>query len=601
MNQITPIQYVIFSKEDLDCPLLYNRLYEELIELNDRRIIFKVLSFDSYFNMFSIEKWNFYTDVNDISLVISAIGRFRIEILSLDNNDKENLITRKDVDLNVKNKEIIFNLPKFKKGMFFFRILYFDNQPELLYAYWGTKNKPKNFIKISAVICTFKKEKYIQKNLSLLNKLFIKFPLLHTNFSIKIVDNGNTLSSEKLPDCPNLKIYYNENVGGAGGFARGIIETLRSEENNSHILLMDDDIEIRPESILLSISFLSFLKKKYKNYFIGGSMLNIEHKNLQMASVEWFNSKKLTIEGQNCPLDLNIRSNVIKSNNFSSHEKQHQAWWYCIVPIQIFKDNNLPFPLFFKHDDIDFSRRNNARIILLNGICVWHEPFYKKTNIFFDYLHLRNMLVLSATNNYLYEFVILKTIWKKFFNEIRAFNYNGANAYSDIFEHILKGPSFLFNSENCKKILSSVSSRNEKLVDIEEIYEDIQYDILDLLVSSSKFHSNYKKFIWFYTLNGHLLPFKRLNKHLGYGRHDSYEPRNFFLRQKMLVIDLINHKAAFRERSNIKMFNTLKRMLILSFAYLLRRSSLRKQFKSEYKYLISTKFWDIYLNLKKDR
>lgn len=51
----------------------------------------------------------------------------------------------------------------------------------------------------------------------------------------------------------NLKvhIYYhrNKNVGGSGGFTRGMIESIRQKPKATHVLLMDDDVVVLSESI----------------------------------------------------------------------------------------------------------------------------------------------------------------------------------------------------------------------------------------------------------------------------------------------------------------------------------------------------------------
>jgi len=45
-----------------------------------------------------------------------------------------------------------------------------------------------------------------------------------------------------------VQLIPNKNVGGSGGFARGLVEALQ-ENTYSHFLFMDDDIELDSESI----------------------------------------------------------------------------------------------------------------------------------------------------------------------------------------------------------------------------------------------------------------------------------------------------------------------------------------------------------------
>ena len=73
------------------------------------------------------------------------------------------------------------------------------------------------------------------------------------------------------------------------------------------------------------------------------------------------------------------------------------GWWFSCFSVDIIGKNNYPFPCFFRGDDVEFTIRNESKIINLNGLNVWHEPFYKKYSIVSEnYYLLRNMLVVNA-------------------------------------------------------------------------------------------------------------------------------------------------------------------------------------------------------------
>lgn len=59
----------------------------------------------------------------------------------------------------------------------------------------------------------------------------------------------------------------------------------------------------------------------------------------------------------------------------------------------------LLMPLFVKGDDIEYSIRNKRKIIFLNGIAVWHEPFSKKNSAWVNYFSDRNMLIVNIFSN----------------------------------------------------------------------------------------------------------------------------------------------------------------------------------------------------------
>ena len=75
---------------------------------------------------------------------------------------------------------------------------------------------------------------------------------------------------------------------------------------------------------------------------------------------------------------------------------EYNAWWYCCFPLEIVTEENLPLPLFIRGDDVEYGIRNMKQLILMNGICVWHEPFENKYSSFLEYYIIRNQLITNA-------------------------------------------------------------------------------------------------------------------------------------------------------------------------------------------------------------
>ena len=73
---------------------------------------------------------------------------------------------------------------------------------------------------------------------------------------ICISDNAGTLEPEKIEN-PEIHVVKNKNLGGVGGFTRTMLEYLNGEEKISHVLLMDDDAIILPETIERNYLFLN--------------------------------------------------------------------------------------------------------------------------------------------------------------------------------------------------------------------------------------------------------------------------------------------------------------------------------------------------------
>ena len=89
--------------------------------------------------------------------------------------------------------------------------------------------------KITAVVVTFNRLKLLQRVIASLQKQSVH---IH---DIIIVNNGSTDGTKEWPDKQNkLHIIHQENVGGSGGFYRGIQEASKTECD--WIWCMDDDV-----------------------------------------------------------------------------------------------------------------------------------------------------------------------------------------------------------------------------------------------------------------------------------------------------------------------------------------------------------------------
>ena len=160
----------------------------------------------------------------------------------------------------------------------------------------------------------------------------------------------------------------------------------------THVLLMDDDILLEPESLFRTYVLLRTLKEQYRDAFIGGAMLRLDHQNIQVeAGAAWY-------AGNLASRKSNLNLNTLDACLYNETEEycEFNAWWYCCIPMHIVRPDNLPLPIFIRGDDVEYGLRNMKHLILLNGICVWHEPFENKYSSFLSYYILRNMLYDNA-------------------------------------------------------------------------------------------------------------------------------------------------------------------------------------------------------------
>ena len=340
------------------------------------------VDFLTYFNSFSISKWKEYTTIKKLQINGKVTGCAELEIYTIGKNGKV-LINQQvrgsfGVCFDVENisGEILGIKVKANIDTIIHKIRYLGEFNE-----W----KPK---KIGVVICTYKREKYVKATIEKLLKFSKKNPWLTT----LVVDNGSTLKKCKTE---YLCIIHNPNYGGSGGFTRGIIENLKNKTND-YVLLMDDDIDLDTTVLERTHSLVSALKYEYRESFVAGAMLNMDDPYLQYENTAYWNKFRPSSLGKN--YDLSSIEVLIKNENLIERDNKYAGWWYCCVPIKIVRKIGLPLPVFIKGDDIEYSIRNDSKIIAINGLGVWHELFSNKRNGFINYLADRNMLMI---NNYI--------------------------------------------------------------------------------------------------------------------------------------------------------------------------------------------------------
>lgn len=346
-----------------------------------------VLDFFTYFNSFSVKKWKTYTTIKSVCLNVSVLGEFVLTIFGA-TLAKETVITTKN--LKSGSNQIVLNLTDIDFDIIGFSLKCNSEEGSVLSAYYEGDFESWSDESIRIVICTFKREEYILKNLNHLKAIIEENDWLN----VTVVDNGQSL---KLPDelTDKVKLLPNRNYGGSGGFTRGIIDTIEST-SDSYVLLMDDDIHFDGSSIIRTHALISGLRQNYKKSYIAGAMLEMENPVMQYENKAYWDKFRLkTIgKGKNLADRISLLQNEVEIEDVKN---QYGAWWFCCMPKDRIKELGYPLPVFIKGDDMEFGIRNKAPLISLNGIGVWHASFVSKISPVVNYYSDRNMLII---NNY---------------------------------------------------------------------------------------------------------------------------------------------------------------------------------------------------------
>lgn len=554
--------------------------------------------FFTYFNAFSLEKWKKYTHLRSLYLVIEAKGSFTVEIFGhyKKNADYQKEICGKHFYNNDNSEAIYIRIPDGLQSTLVGFNIFTHSDVVINRAYYAT-NIDKAILKkplISMVTTTFKKEEYVNKNIELLSDNLLNDDDFKDFFIWNIIDNGNTF---ELPDgvSDRIRLFSNKNVGGAGGFAKGMIVSLTQKEKPDYILLMDDDVVFIPESFKRLYSLLSMLKDEFKDYFVSGAMLKMGQPNVQHED-----TGKLIQDGYHVAVkpnyDLNLWNHII-DNEIINEKTEHQygAWWFCCIPTSVANLNNLPVPVFVRGDDVEYSLRNNAKFITMNGLCIWHEGFEGKFSAALEFYQVnRNELAVRAMHPELHDVDCIGHIKTIFWEEMYKFNYKGAGMLLDAVEDYMKGPEF-YKRLNGEKSLGQKRKRDHKLLPITpEIAAQVDFDKLyEYEGVSGKI-----KTIYDYTYNGQAripeLFIKDKTGVIPYGW--GYFPGKMCLTKQNIAVDKTTQTYVIYKKSRARFKKLKERYERVINKYNSEHKIIEKRYQDASKELTSEAFWKEYLS-----
>jgi len=424
---------------------------EQMLCINGHYIHTRLYEFNTWMNLFAAKKYYKYCDLGELYLKLHIKGSYHLQIIG---SNRDLLYSHVDtilVDTYITSETSEIGIPNAKnyEGVYF--IVFEDkNQPiEIISAAWTTDNAPVRNNRLAIITCTYKREQFINKNIILFKHFINSNPNLKDRIKLFVVDNGSTLDLSNSDEA--TQIYHNINAGGAGGFTRGLMEVCYLndgiEKNNPYtrVVFMDDDVEIIPEVFYRTLVLSDYLKEEWKESFINGAMVSLERKNIFIENIGFQNNFWVKANYQN--VDLFDYYNVLLTSDYSDgvfkdkNRRVHSAWWYCSFYLEKSTKNNLPMPVFFRGDDIEWSWRNLGKHhIILNGIFVWHASFEYRVSIFAEmYYATRNMFLLNAIYTWDFKIKYEQYFKKIFFYRLKIYDYTAIELLLASMDDIIKG------------------------------------------------------------------------------------------------------------------------------------------------------------------
>ncbi|MGH3787369.1 MAG: glycosyltransferase [Pseudonocardiaceae bacterium] len=418
------------------------------------------LSFATYFNAFPASYWKRWTRVEEVALRLTVRGSGRVDLYRSKANGDVVHLEGKQLDGGDAGKDAVElefreSLAPFEDGGWvWFDVATGRASLTISDAAWII-DEPLPADPLAVVITTFNRPADCVTALAALAEDQLVLDVVAKVF---VIDQGSVKvrGHQRFADVAaqlgdRLVVIDQENLGGSGGFSRGMLEALRTEAIE-HVLLMDDDVRLEPDSVLRSHAFASAASAPV---IVGSQMLNLQVRSQLHAMGEivdlrtsfWRPAPGSVYEHDFAQLTLR-QQRLLHSRIHSTYN----GWWMCLFPREVLERTGLPLPLFIKWDDAEYALRAGEcgfPTVTLPGSAIWHMPWTDKDDAsdWTAYFHLRNRLITLALHSpYDVRRAIVQEGFRTTFKHLMVMEYSTVALHHKSIEDFLAGPECLFAS-----------------------------------------------------------------------------------------------------------------------------------------------------------
>ena len=399
-------------------------------------------AFDTYFNALFEHQWRLYTRIGQIALRLELQGEAVLQVWRRTPDAGTTLLHEATVS-GTAEVRLAQDAPHFRQaGLLWFDLVAGPRGATLRSAAWHALDAVPDPVGLGVVICTFNREAELARVL-----LAIAGDAgLGAVARVIVVNQGRP----GLTGCPSiapaaallgerLHVVEQGNFGGAGGFGRGLLETL-DDPAVTHACLLDDDVRLEPESLARMAAFFSLARR---DLLLGGHMLDsVKPTQLYEAGAVVLPNWALR------PLDpmLNLADPRSLDALLDVKAMHYNGWWMCGLPKRLLLQAGMPLPCFIRGDDVEFGLRlhnQGVPTVPLPGVGIWHEPFYLKTGGWQLYYETRNALICAALHEGFEPRRVVVLMVKRLLIHLLTYRYYNAALIVQAMQDFMQGPGVL--------------------------------------------------------------------------------------------------------------------------------------------------------------
>lgn len=387
---------------------------QRLDQIADRRT-YRVLplsrtSFGTYFNAFPASYWQHWTVATEVRLRMTVTGPASVMVFrSNAKGNPQRIASQRIVSENA--TELGFDLPIDRfidGGWYWFDVLAGEQGAVVSEARWETEvddDRPTGSVTVA--ITTLNRPDDV---VALLSQFSSDPDVLPRLDEVIVIDQGTqhpqdapgfVAASERLGG--RLRVIRQANLGGSGGFSRGMAEAL-SAGRSDYLLISDDDVRTEPEGILRAATFADLASVPT---IVGGHMFSMYERAYLHSMGEWVQPWRFWWG----PVLKDSEGHHLDESGLRTTPELHRridvdynGWWACLIPLSVIRKIGLSLPLFIKWDDAEYGiRARDAGVptVSLPGVAVWHVPWTDKDDSldWQAYYHARNRIVAALIHS----------------------------------------------------------------------------------------------------------------------------------------------------------------------------------------------------------
>lgn len=345
------------------------------------------------------QRWTVVTEVQ-LRLVLDTTTTAQLKLCGSDSHGNARTIASTDVD-GTGTAVLSARLNEFVDGGALWMECTAIGGPVTITNLEWTTDSPARIRPAAIAICTFNRPLDCATTLS---AIAADKGLLDEIDAVYVVDQGTQAVSDQplfgdvAAQLGDKLVYLRQaNLGGSGGFTRGLYE-ISSISDHANVILMDDDVLCEPESVLRLNAFANLTATPT---IVGAQMLNLKNPKYLHVGAEGSDLSKLR-PGRWAANALHS-SDMVKHRQNKRTDGQYNGWWSCLIPAEVIATIGLPLPIFIKWDDIEYGLRAAASgfpTVTLPNAGVWHAEFHwKDLDDWIHYFIIRNGLITAALHH----------------------------------------------------------------------------------------------------------------------------------------------------------------------------------------------------------